>query len=62
MELYLKLSELALACPRCAAGVIARREVLEQTRVEHVLLALVPFVIIAGLSYGASRMSFGGDG
>ena len=44
------LAELVYACPRCEAGVEARRRFLEQSPLEAWWAAVLPFVLIGAAS------------
>jgi hypothetical protein len=46
----------AFACPRCAAGIAARREVVEQGFVNNLLIALLPFAVVVLISIWAERI------
>lgn len=48
---------MALGCPRCAAGVEARRAFWEHAPLQQLAVALVPFVVVALASWAASRIS-----
>jgi hypothetical protein len=47
---------MALGCPRCAAGVAARRAFWEGAPLEQLAVALVPFVVVALASWAAARI------
>jgi hypothetical protein len=42
--------QLVLACPRCAVGVAARRAFWQQAPLEHLLGALLPFIVVVAAS------------
>jgi len=50
---------LALGCPRCAAGVAARREFWENAPYEQLAIALVPFAVVALASWAVARGDVG---
>jgi hypothetical protein len=46
----------AMACPRCAAGIAARREVWNDDFGFNLLATIVPFFVIGTLSFIVERM------
>ena len=55
----LALRNFAIACPRCEAGVAARREFLEQNPLETLWAALLPFILIGVASLLVERIGKG---
>jgi hypothetical protein len=45
-----------IACPRCAEGVAARKEVIEEDFAAHLLAVLLPFLLVLAVSRLASRI------
>jgi hypothetical protein len=43
-----------LMCPRCATAVAARRAFWEYAPLEHLLIALAPFAVVAAISVAVS--------
>jgi hypothetical protein len=53
--------QLMLACPRCAVGVAARRAFWQQAPLEHLLGAMLPFIVVVAASVAAAYAGRGGD-
>lgn len=52
--MFFDLLQLMLACPRCEVGVAARRAFWQQAPLEHLLGALLPFIVVVAASVAAA--------